>query len=34
MRSKRTIGVVLFEGFELLNVFGPFEMFGLAADDF
>lgn len=34
MRSKRTIGVVLFEGFELLNVFGPLEMFGLAADDF
>ena len=34
MRSKRTIGVVLFEGFELLDVFGPLEMFGLAADDF
>ena len=34
MRSKRTIGVVLFEGFELLDVFEPLEMFGLAADDF
>ena len=34
MRSKRTLGVVLFEGFELLDVFGPLEMFGLAADDF
>jgi len=34
MGSKRTLGVVLFEGFELLDVFGPLEMFGLAADDF
>ena len=34
MRSKRTLGVVLFEGFELLDVFGPLEMFGLAADEF
>ena len=34
MRSKRTLGVVLFEGFELLDVFGPLEMFGLAADAF
>ena len=34
MRSKRTLGVVLFEGFELLDVFGPLEMFGLAADHF
>ena len=34
MGSKRTIGVVLFEGFELLDVFGPLEMFGLAADHF
>ena len=25
---KRTLGVVLFEGFELLDVFGPLEMFG------
>ena len=34
MRSKRTLGVVLFEGFELLDVFGPLEMFGLVADAF
>ena len=34
MRSKRTLGVVLFEGFELLDVFGPLQMFGMAADDF
>ena len=34
MRSKRTLGVVLFEGFELLDVFGPLEMFGLEADHF
>lgn len=34
MGSKRILGVVLFEGFELLDVFGPLEMFGLAADHF
>ena len=34
MTCQRTIGVVLFEGFELLDVFGPLEMFGLAADYF
>ena len=34
MASKRTLGVVLFEGFELLDVFGPLEMFGLAAEHF
>jgi len=34
MGSRRTLGVVLFEGFELLDVFGPLEMFGLAADHF
>ena len=34
MASKRTLGVVLFEGFEMLDVFGPLEMFGLAADHF
>ena len=32
MGSKRTLGVVLFNSFELLDVFGPLEMFGLAAD--
>ena len=34
MGSKRTLGMVLFEGFELLDVFGPLEMFGLAAEHF
>lgn len=34
MTRKRTIGVVLFEDFELLDVFGPLEMFGMAAEDF
>ena len=28
MTRKRTIGVVLFPGFELLDVFGPLEMYG------
>jgi putative intracellular protease/amidase len=30
----RRIAVVLFEGFELLDVYGPLEMFGLLADRF
>ena len=30
----RTLGVLLFEGFELLDVFGPLEMFGMLDDDF
>ena len=34
MTRKRTIGVVLFEDFELLDVFGPLEMFGMAAEHF
>ncbi|WP_415716816.1 DJ-1/PfpI family protein [Maridesulfovibrio sp.] len=34
MTKKRTIGVVLFEDFELLDVFGPLEMFGIASDHF
>lgn len=34
MSKKRKLGVVLFDGFELLDVFGPLEMFGLARDDF
>ena len=34
MGNKRTLGVVLFDSFELLDVFGPLEMFGLAADHF
>ena len=32
--GKRSIGVVLFDGFELLDVFGPLEMYGNAADHF
>jgi transcriptional regulator GlxA family with amidase domain len=31
---QRTIGVVLFPKFELLDVFGPLEMFGLAPEEF
>ena len=34
MGSNLTLGVVLFEGFELLDVYGPLEMFGLAAEHF
>ena len=30
----RSVGVLLFEGFELLDVFGPLEMFGLLPDRF
>lgn len=31
---RRTLGVLLFEGFELLDVFGPLEMFGVLPDHF
>ena len=34
MSARRSIGVVLFQGFELLDVFGPLEMYGIAADHF
>lgn len=34
MKNKRSIGVVLFPGFELLDVFGPLEMYGQAPDHF
>jgi transcriptional regulator GlxA family with amidase domain len=34
MQSKRSIGVVLFHDFELLDVFGPLEMFGLLPEHF
>ena len=34
MSDRRSIGVVLFHGFELLDVFGPLEMYGIAADHF
>lgn len=30
----RSIGVVLFEGFELLDVFGPLEMYGIVPESF
>lgn len=30
----RTIATVLFPGFELLDVFGPLEMFGMLGDEF
>lgn len=30
----RTVGVLLFEGFELLDVFGPLEMLGMLHEDF
>jgi len=32
MADLRTFGVVLFEGFELLDVFGPLEAFGMLAN--
>ncbi|WP_031479480.1 DJ-1/PfpI family protein [Maridesulfovibrio frigidus] len=32
--TKKSIGVVLFPGFELLDVFGPLEMFGTASEYF
>jgi transcriptional regulator GlxA family with amidase domain len=31
MASQRTVGVLLFEGFELLDVFGPLEAWGIHA---
>lgn len=34
MELKRTIGVVLFPEFELLDVFGPLEMYGTAKEHF
>ncbi|MFV8569866.1 DJ-1/PfpI family protein [Marinobacter sp. SBS5] len=34
MKNKRSIGVVLFPGFELLDVFGPLEMYGQAPGHF
>jgi transcriptional regulator GlxA family with amidase domain len=34
MIERISIGVVLFDGFELLDVFGPLEMFGLLPDHF
>ena len=34
MKSVRSIGVVLFHEFELLDVFGPLEMFGMVPENF
>jgi transcriptional regulator GlxA family with amidase domain len=34
MGDRISVGVVLFDGFELLDVFGPLEMFGLLPDHF
>lgn len=34
MSDRISVGVVLFDGFELLDVFGPLEMFGLLRDHF
>ena len=34
VKSTRSIAVVLFHEFELLDVFGPLEMFGMAPDSF
>jgi putative intracellular protease/amidase len=34
MTSARSIGVVLFDGFELLDVFGPLEIFGMVPESF
>jgi transcriptional regulator GlxA family with amidase domain len=32
--AKRRVGALFFEGFELLDIFGPLEMFGVLADHF
>ncbi|RAE95368.1 DJ-1/PfpI family protein, partial [Burkholderia multivorans] len=32
--SPRTVGIVLFEGFELLDVFGPVELLSVVPDGF
>src|SRR5271167_4842157 len=32
MASQKTVGVLLFEGFELLDVFGPLEAWGMYAE--
>jgi putative intracellular protease/amidase len=34
MKPAFSVGVVLFDGFELLDVFGPLEMFGMFPDTF
>ena len=32
--GMRRIGAVIFPGFELLDLFGPMEMFGLLSEDY
>ena len=34
MKPRRSIGVVIFPEFELLGVFGPLEMYGMAPEGF
>ena len=34
MSSKRSVGVLLFDGFEVLDVFGPLEMYGMSPEAF
>lgn len=34
MSNRRVVGAVLFPGFELLDIFGPLEMFGVLKSDF
>jgi putative intracellular protease/amidase len=34
MTTRHSIGIVLFEGFEILDVFGPVEMFGMYPESF
>jgi hypothetical protein len=34
VKNQWSIGVLLFPGFEVLDVFGPLEMFGMAPDNF
>jgi transcriptional regulator GlxA family with amidase domain len=34
MAKKRTVAALLFTGFELLDIFGPLEMFGVLSDHF
>ncbi len=32
--AKRIVGALVFEGFELLDLYGPLEMFGIAGEEF
>jgi putative intracellular protease/amidase len=33
-KERRRVGILLFEGFEPLDVFGPLEFFGIASEHF